>query len=161
MKMKNWSLLCTITCLLIANSSLAKDRPNIILIVVDDMGYSDIGCYGGEIKTPHIDRLANEGLRFRQFYNNSKCTTTRTSIMSGCYPYRADKQSYYFWDKQTYCIAQSMKDAGYYTIQIGKWHVGPGDPDVWGFDDYFGKVFPCSYFDPTYHPDYAKPFLHN
>ena len=64
------------------------DRPNIILIMVDDMGWSDIGCYGSEIETPNIDRLANEGMLFTQFYNNAKCTTTRASIIAGRYPRR-------------------------------------------------------------------------
>ena len=65
---------------------LAKpvERPNIVLIMCDDMGWSDIGCYGGEVSTPSLDRLAAEGMRFTQFYNNAKCTTTRASILTGC-----------------------------------------------------------------------------
>ena len=61
-------------------------RPNIILIMCDDMGWSDIGCYGGEVQTPNLDSLAAEGMRFTQFYNNAKCTTTRASIVTGLYP---------------------------------------------------------------------------
>ena len=66
------------------------ERPNIVLIMCDDMGWSDIGCYGGEVKTPHLDRMAAEGLRFTQFYNNAKCTTTRASILTGLYPRRGN-----------------------------------------------------------------------
>lgn len=75
--------------------SAAAPRPNIILILVDDMGWSDIGCYGGEVQTPHLDRLAREGTRFTQFYNNAKCTTTRASLVTGLYPRRdrSDKES--------------------------------------------------------------------
>ncbi|HIL73176.1 MAG TPA: arylsulfatase, partial [Verrucomicrobia bacterium] len=61
----------------------AVERPNIVLIMCDDMGWSDIGCYGGEVSTPSLDRLAAEGMRFTQFYNNAKCTTTRASILTG------------------------------------------------------------------------------
>ena len=60
--------------------------PNIIIILADDMGFSDIGCYGGEIETPNLDRMAKNGLRFTQFYNNAKCTTTRASLITGLYP---------------------------------------------------------------------------
>ena len=66
----------------------AAERPNIVLIMCDDMGWSDIGCYGGEVSTPSLDRLAAEGMRFTQFYNNAKCTTTRASILTGLYPRR-------------------------------------------------------------------------
>src|SRR5882724_3995752 len=64
----------------------SSPRPNILLIMADDMGFSDIGCYGSEIHTPNIDRLASEGLRFTQFYNNAKCTTTRACLLTGMYP---------------------------------------------------------------------------
>ena len=66
-------------------SSPAADRPNIVLILADDMGYSDLGCYGGEIKTPHLDRLAENGIRYTQAYNTSKCWTTRISLLTGLY----------------------------------------------------------------------------
>ena len=68
--------------------SKPAERPNIVLIMADDMGWSDIGCYGGEVKTPYLDRLAADGMRFTQFYNNAKCTTTRASILTGRYPRR-------------------------------------------------------------------------
>ena len=70
-------------------SSRAAERPNIIVILSDDMGFSDIGCYGGEIETPHLDRLAKNGLRFTQFYNTGRCCPTRASLLSGLYPHQA------------------------------------------------------------------------
>src|SRR5210317_777000 len=79
-----------LSCSVVATCAVAApdSRPNIVLIMCDDMGYSDIGCYGGEIDTPNIDRLAKEGLRFTQFYNCAKCTTTRASIITGLHPRR-------------------------------------------------------------------------
>ncbi|SVA60292.1 uncharacterized protein METZ01_LOCUS113146, partial [marine metagenome] len=73
---------------LVLGEAGAAERPNIVLIMCDDMGWSDIGCYGGEVSTPSLDRLAVEGMRFTQFYNNAKCTTTRASILTGLYPRR-------------------------------------------------------------------------
>jgi len=71
------------------SNSIVK-KPNIILIMSDDMGYSDIGCYGGEIKTPNLDKLASNGLRFTQFYNTSRCCPTRASLLTGLYPHQAN-----------------------------------------------------------------------
>ena len=84
----------TILGILLAGLSLpltAEERPNIILIMVDDMGWSDIGCHGSEIETPNIDRIAGEGMLFTQFYNNAKCTTTRASLLTGLYPRNGGK----------------------------------------------------------------------
>jgi arylsulfatase A-like enzyme len=73
---------------LFAFTANAAERPNIIIIMSDDMGYSDIGCYGGEINTPHLDSLAQEGVRFTQFYNTSRCCPTRASLLTGLYPHQ-------------------------------------------------------------------------
>jgi len=82
-----WGILA---CLLGAISlSMAEERPNVIIVMVDDMGYSDIGCYGGEIHTPNLDALAQGGLRFRQFYNTSKCHSSRVTLLSGLHSYQA------------------------------------------------------------------------
>ncbi len=70
-------------------ASRTDERPNLVVIMVDDMGFSDIGCYGGEIPTPHLDALAAEGLRFTQFYNTSRCSPTRASLLTGLYPHQA------------------------------------------------------------------------
>jgi arylsulfatase A-like enzyme len=124
-------------------------RPNIVLILCDDMGFSDVGCYGGEIETPNIDRLAKQGLRFRQFYNNAKCTTTRASLITGLYPRRKGP----LLKPNMVTIAEVLKAAGYRTALSGKWHLGnraPRRPSDRGFDRYFGLLDGCcNYFDPS------------
>jgi arylsulfatase len=113
--------------------------PNIIYILVDDMGYSDLGCFGGEIETPHIDRIAAEGISFRQFYNNAKCEPTRTSIMTGLYHGRGGSST----SGNTVAgatIAEALKTANYQTYAVGKWHLGTGSgiPTRQGFDNFYG-----------------------
>lgn len=108
-------------------------QPNIILIVADDMGFSDIGSYGSEIETPHLDRLAVNGLRYRQFYNAARCCPSRASLLTGLYPHQTGMgnmvvdQGYpaYQGDLNTSCItiAEVLQGAGYRTIMSGKWHV--------------------------------------
>ncbi|MGB1926782.1 MAG: arylsulfatase, partial [Rubripirellula sp.] len=112
----------------------ALDRPNIILIMVDDMGFSDIGCYGGEIPTPHLDELANNGLKFSQFYNTGRCCPTRASLLTGLYSHQAgigwmtadQKVDGYRGRLNDHCvtIAEVLGKAGYFTCMTGKWHVG-------------------------------------
>ena len=120
----------------VAISGLAADpppnRPNIIVILADDMGFSDTGCYGGEIRTPNIDKLANEGLRFTQFYNASKCAPTRASLLSGLYWQQAHRGL-----ERGITIGQALHAAGYTTLAAGKWHVS-GNPVDRGFDHWFG-----------------------
>ncbi len=141
-------------------------RPNILLIMADDMGYSDLGCYGSEIHTPNIDALANEGLRFTHFYNAARCCPSRASLLTGVYPHQAgmgemvkDKSnsepgSYQgYLSKHTVTIAEVLKEAGYYCSMTGKWHVGEEHPD-WpmdrGFDEYYGLISgAANYFDIT------------
>lgn len=114
--------------------SPAKDkRPNIIVILADDLGYSDLGCYGGEIQTPNLDYLANNGLRFRSFYNTSRCCPTRASLLTGLYNHQAgigemttprDQPGYRgYLTENTVTIAEVLKTAGYRTAMVGKWHV--------------------------------------
>ncbi len=109
-------------------------RPNIILILGDDMGYSDIGCYGSEIKTPHLDELAKGGLRYTQFYNSARCCPSRASLLTGLYPHQAGigwmtgRDEFlpgYKGELNTQCItiAELLKTAGYETYMTGKWHV--------------------------------------
>ncbi|MDP0492149.1 MAG: arylsulfatase [Verrucomicrobiota bacterium JB023] len=117
-----------------AGAQEEANYPNIIYILVDDMGYSDLGCYGGEIETPHIDRLAAEGMSFRQFYNNAKCEPTRTSIMSGLYHGRGANAV------GGATLGEALKSGGYRTYAVGKWHLGTGSliPVRQGFDNFYG-----------------------
>jgi len=127
----------------------AAAPPNIILIVADDMGYSDLGCYGGEIRTPNLDRLASEGLRFTQFYNNAKCIPTRASIYTGLYPRGLRARL----GTNMVTVAEVLRRAGYQTSLSGKWHLGaaaPNRPTDRGFDEFYGLTDGCcNYFDPA------------
>ncbi len=154
--MKRLLLLACIVCLLGSHSLAAEEaaRPNIVVILVDDMGYSDIGCYGSEIPTPHLDGLAAKGLRFTQFYNTGRCCPTRASLLTGLYPHQAGvghmtadrgpKHPAYRGHLNDRCvtIGRVLSDAGYFTAVTGKWHIGHSDPSMWpvprGFDRFFG-----------------------
>lgn len=128
------------------------DRPGIVIILVDDMGFSDLGCYGGEIPTPHIDSLAENGLRFSQFYNTGRCCPTRASLLTGLYSHQAgvghmtqDKRSPGYRGRlNDHCvtIGRVASSAGYLTAVSGKWHVGHDKKEWWpvsrGFDRFFG-----------------------
>ncbi|QDU91118.1 Arylsulfatase [Pirellulimonas nuda] len=141
--------------------------PNIVLILCDDMGWSDLGCYGGEVETPNLDRLAGQGMRFTQFYNNAKCTTTRASLITGLYP-RPDGQRLLHRNMVT--LGEVMADAGYRTALCGKWHLGrsPSEhPSDRGFQEYYGLLDgACNFFDPSIaDPPYkgggTRYFAHN
>jgi len=120
------------------------DRPNIVLIMADDMGFSDVGCYGGEIRTPNIDRLARRGIRFTQFYNNAKCGPTRASLLTGLYSQQVRDRR---MGTCPHCvtIAEALKSAGYRTLMAGKWHQD-SLPVRRGFDRYFGLADGCCNF---------------
>ena len=150
------------------HSSFA-DRPNIIVILSDDMGYSDIGCYGGEAKTPTLDSLASNGLRFTQFYNTARCCPTRASLLTGLYPHQAgigwmmndNGHDGYRGELNQQCrtLGEVMRSAGYGTYAVGKWHVTKsvkpdGPKDNWplqrGFDRFYGTIHGAgSFFDPN------------
>ncbi|MCH8044044.1 MAG: arylsulfatase [Planctomycetes bacterium] len=137
------------------SSSRAAERPNIVLVMVDDMGYSDLGCYGGEIKTPNIDRLASRGIRFTQFYNCAKCETTRATLLSGQYHPAVGIRNL----RNCVTIAEAMRAGGYTTLMTGKWHL-KSTPIQRGFDRYFGHLSgACNFFtgDDTFRLD-DKPF---
>ena len=156
-------------CFFLCFAINANTKPNILLIMADDMGYSDIGCYGSEIQTPNIDRLANEGMRFRQFYNNSKCMTTRASLVTGLYPQR-DNGKIEMLDNSMFTIADAMNKAGYYTFLSGKWHLGSRKghrPIDRGFQEFYGLMDGCSNFfnpvqpDPKFKGGKTRVFGHN
>lgn len=112
-----------------------NSKPNIIIILADDMGFSDIGCFGGEIPTPNLDKLASKGIRLNSFYNTGRCCPSRASLLTGVYPQEAgvgymveaveNNPAYQgFLNRETITFAENMKDAGYFTAIAGKWHVG-------------------------------------
>jgi arylsulfatase len=149
-----------------------SDRPNIVLIMADDMGFSDIGPYGGEINTPNLDRLAAGGMRFSQFYNYARCCPTRASLMTGLYPHQAGighmtsennwtlernekigNPAYQgYLNRNCVTMAEALGASGYQTFMSGKWHLGtwrPNWPIDRGFDRYFGIIRGASgYFNP-------------
>ena len=128
----------------LANSKPDRTRPNFILIMVDDMGYSDIGCYGGEVKTPNLDKLAKDGLRFTQFYNTAKCHTTRAELLTGNYAYSIGDNNM----EHGATFGEVLRPIGYRTLIAGKWHQVPL-PTTRGFDRYYGLADGCSnFFNP-------------
>lgn len=133
--------------------SAESPRPNIILIMADDMGWSDIGCYGAiHIQTPNIDSIASEGMLFTQFYNNAKCTTTRASLLTGLYPRNGGKGQELI-SRDMITLGEGMRLAGYATGLSGKWHNGSGKsyrPFERGFDEAYGLWDGCcNFFDPS------------
>lgn len=170
-------------------------RPNIVVIMADDLGFSDLGCYGGEINTPNLDWLASNGIRFTQFYNTSRCCPTRASFLTGLYNHQAgighmttdtnqDGYRGYLTDN-TVTLAEVLKDAGYHTGMVGKWHVSntivqetPEKQLNWlnhhehhelfspieqypisrGFEKYFGNIWGVvDFFDPFSLVNGSKP----
>ena len=111
------------------------ERPNIVLMMADDLGFADLGCYGSEIETPNLDALASAGLRFTQFYNTAKCESSRVSLMTGLYAGQAGNGSL----SRGATIAEVLGDAGYHTMMVGKWHLSK-QPTDFGFDRYWGHL---------------------
>src|SRR5579859_700934 len=128
------SFALTLLCLDGMILAAAPLKPNIIVILVDDMGFSDIGCFGSEIPTPNLDKLAATGLRFTQFYNTGRCCPSRAALLTGLYSHEAgvghmlddDKVPGYRGRLNDNCvtIAEVLGGAGYFTAMTGKWHVG-------------------------------------
>ena len=144
--------------------SKADERPNVIVVLVDDMGYSDIGCYGSSIQTPNLDMMAQNGVRFTSFYNGARCCPSRAALLTGMYPHQVGMGCMVDWPKnapkgpyQGYLsediptIAEVFKNRGYNTYMAGKWHVGEEQehwPTKRGFDKYFGLISGASsYFE--------------
>jgi len=137
-----------------SNNLGSEKRPNIIIIFADDMGYSDVGCFGGEIETPNLDVLAAGGVRFTQFYNTARCCPSRASLLTGLYPHQAgmgmmvyrDYGDGYLGNLNDQCVTfgEVLKTAGYQTMFVGKWHAGHrphSRPEVRGFDKFTG-IYP-------------------
>ncbi len=176
--------LATLTLAAALSNAAAATSPNIVLIMADDMGFSDIGCYGGEINTPNLDRLADGGLRFTQFYNTGRCCPTRAALLTGLYPHQAGighmvgdhGRPAYRGRLGQHCvtIAEALAPGGYRSMVAGKWHVTPFDYNTrkashqatWplqrGFDTFYGTLAGGgSYFNPpglTRGNDPIKPF---
>ncbi len=159
----------TLLAACVTSAPAEQTRPNIVLMMADDMGFSDIGCYGSEIKTPNMDGLARDGLRFTQFYNTSRCCPTRAALMTGLYPHQAGIGHMmndrgldgYRGDLNKKCrtIAEVLSANGYRTYMSGKWHVtkhvSPDGPKFnWprqrGYDRFFGTIHGAgSFYDPN------------
>ncbi|HYE17959.1 MAG TPA: arylsulfatase [Tepidisphaeraceae bacterium] len=154
---------------LIPLAATAAPRPNVIVIMADDMGYSDLGCFGSEIATPNLDKLAMGGVRFSQFYNTARCCPTRAALLTGLYPHQAgvghmvdDKKLPGYQgmlNDRCVTIAEALRPAGYRTYMTGKWHVTrevkPDGPRTnWplqrGFDRLYGTIQGGgNYWDPA------------
>ncbi len=156
-----------------ATDAATSARPNIILIMADDLGYSDLGCYGSEIATPNLDRLAAGGLKFKQFYTYPRCCPTRAALLTGVYPHQAGVghmvernglpvPSHGFpgykgeLSTRVVTIAEALRESGYHTGMSGKWHLTPftDDKKNWpmqrGFDEFYGTIHGAgSFFDPV------------
>jgi arylsulfatase A-like enzyme len=133
----------TLTMLLALTSVVLAERPNILIVLVDDMGFSDIGCYGGEIKTPNLDALAENGIRYTAMRNTAKCYPTRASLMTGHYFQRTDRDFF-----NTATIGEALRPAGYHTYWSGKQHA-VFLPTTRGFDRFYGLVGgACNFWNP-------------
>ena len=141
--------LIIIACFSSCKKDKINDRPNILLIIADDLGYSDLGCYGSEISTPNLDRLAENGILFTEFYNSARCCPSRASVLTGLYPHQAGIGSFVGPDRGVHgytgsltpnavTIAEVLKDAGYRTFGAGKWHVNMPGPTDRGFEEFYG-----------------------
>ena len=139
----------------------AQQRPNLLLIVADDLGYSDLGCFGGEIATPHLDSLAAGGVRLTQFYNTGRCCPSRAAILTGQYPHRVglghmttDLQQPGYRGRvsdQATTVAEVLRRQGYQTYLSGKWHLGTQDPTQHGFDEFYGTLVSAkTFWDPDH-----------
>ena len=138
-----------------SDNDKSREKPNVMIVLVDDMGYSDLGSYGSEISTPNLDNLAENGLRFTQFYNGARCCPTRASLLTGVYTSQAgiahmagpafrDFNEHYqgYLNDKVVTIGDVLRDAGYFTAMTGKWHVGMENesmkPLARGFDRFYG-----------------------
>ncbi|MCP5549021.1 MAG: arylsulfatase [Akkermansiaceae bacterium] len=153
--------LLVILAALVVPALAAGKRPNLLLILADDMGYSDLGCYGSGIDTPNLDQLASEGLRFSRFHNTGRCCPSRACLMTGVYPHQAGvghmlgKTKFPAYsdglNPEVRTLPETLRDSGYDTFMSGKWHLGwsdSGAPEARGFNRFFGsRGYVDSYYD--------------
>ncbi|RRN78040.1 arylsulfatase [Pseudoxanthomonas sp. SGD-10] len=159
--MKKYFLISVCVLLSLSVVFAQNKKPNIVLILADDLGYSDIGCFGADVQTPHLDEMASEGLKMTNFYNASRCCPSRASLLTGLYPHQAgvgdmmNTRPYPayqgYLNRTSVTIAEVLQQNGYNTIMGGKWHVGQAKenwPLQRGFDRYFGLIDGAnSYFE--------------
>jgi arylsulfatase A-like enzyme len=159
----------SVVMVLFCSQPVRAERPNIVLIMADDMGWSDIGCFGGEIATPHLDDLAARGVRWTQFYDGARCCPTRAQLLTGLYahqagigfmeptnaynaPFKHIPEYQGFLHRRCLTLAEVLRVAGYQTFIAGKWHVGAAAgqrPLDRGFERFFGLYGgACSFFFP-------------
>ena len=151
-------LLASLILAIASEAALAAPAPDVLLIMADDLGFSDLGCYGGEISTPNLDRLAAGGLKFTQFYNTARCWPSRASLMTGFYPQqvRRDKiegvKSGGRGKRPDWAplLAERLSDINYRTYHVGKWHID-GMPVAEGFDRSYYLKDQGRFFNPTKH----------
>ena len=171
---KLFVILTIFACVACSTNNRDK-RPNIIIILADDMGFSDLGCTGSEIETPNLDKMANDGALFTNFYNTSRCCPSRTSLLTGQYQWDAgmghmdtdnsempEYQGYI--NEKSITIAEALKQGGYQTFMSGKWHIGSKERNMWpdyrGFDEFYGTPSGGGiYFYPSQF--YDRPVFHN
>ena len=145
--------------LTLALPAIAAEPPNLLIIVADDLGYSDLGCFGSGIDTPHLDALAAGGIRLTQFYNTGRCCPSRAAILTGQYPHRVGlghmtkdigRPGYRgSVAKEAHTLAQALQPAGYRSFIAGKWHLGTKDPTQHGFEEFYGTLVSAKrFFDP-------------
>ncbi len=148
------AILCTVM-------AHAAEQPNFLLIVADDLGFSDLGCYGSEIATPHLDSLATNGIRFTQFYNTARCWPTRSALLTGYYPQQIRRDTMPGVDPRTFgnrgirpdwapLISSRLRDAGYRCYHSGKWHID-GKPTENGFHRSYHVRRALNFFRPAVH----------
>jgi arylsulfatase A-like enzyme len=150
-----WLTLLLLTTFVNATASFAADRPNVLIILADDLGYSDLGCYGGEIATPNLDRLASNGLRYTQFYNTARCWPSRAALMTGYYPQQIRRDTVPNVKSGGQGVRPNwapllptlLQPHGYRSYHSGKWHID-GKPTENGFSRSFQLEDHNSYFHP-------------
>ena len=163
--MKRVGLLCCLfltSGLLVAQVRGPANRPNILYVLVDDLGFSDLGCFGGEIDTPNLDSLAAGGVRLTQFYNTGRCCPSRAALLTGQYPHRVGLGHMTGNDlghpgfrgvvsRSAPTIAEALKPSGYRCFMSGKWHLGTPDPTQHGFEEFYGTLVSAKrFFDPDH-----------